>query len=182
MKKILIMVAVVILSACNSNEPKVESMQSGSDSTKIADVTYPYEIMYSSKFEIANPKYGKMILDLWKDWDNGDLSAHKDNFADSLEMHTADGSIMSGMRDSVLAIAQGSRNTLASAVSRVHSITALKSIDKDDNWALVWGMETDTDKKGKVDSFYLQETWRFNKADKIDRLYQFRQNSPPAKK
>src|SRR5580765_8893033 len=148
------MVSVFILSACKSNEPKVESMKSGSDSTKIADVTYPYEIIYSSKFEIADPKYGKMILDLWKDWDNGDLSAHKDNFADSLEMHTADGSIMIGMRDSVLAIAQGSRNTLASAVSRVHSVTALKSIDKDDNWALVWGMETDTDKKGKVDSFY----------------------------
>ena len=67
------MVAVVILAACNSNEPKVESMKSGSDSTKMADVTYPYEIMYSSKFEIADPKYGKMILDLWKDWDNGDF-------------------------------------------------------------------------------------------------------------
>jgi hypothetical protein len=183
MKKFLIMVTIVTIAACNSNnEPKTESMKSGSDSTKMADVTYPYEIYYSSKFEIGDPQQTKMILEIWKDWDNGNLQAHKDHFADSLEMHTYDGTLMKGTRDSVLEMAQNYRNTLASVVSRVYTVAPLKSIDKDENWALVWGMETDTDKKGKVDSFYLQETWRFNKAGKTDLLYQFKADPMPPKK
>jgi hypothetical protein len=69
-----------------------------------------------------------------------------------------------------------------SVVSKVFSIAPLKSVDKNENWVCVWGMETDTDKKGKVDSFYLQETWRFNKAGKADLLYQFRAEAMPPKK
>ena len=58
----------------------------------------------------------------------------------------------------------------------------IESIDKNENWVCVWGMETDTDKKGKVDSSYLQETWRFNKDGKADLFYQFRAAATPPKK
>ncbi|MBK5270519.1 MAG: hypothetical protein JJE22_05835 [Bacteroidia bacterium] len=180
MKKLLVLTALAALTACN-NDAKDESMKSDSDSTIQASVTYPYDIMYSSKFEMADPKYGQMILQLWKDWDNADLSAHKDNFADSVELHFADGSMLHNVRDSVIASAQSYRNTFASAASRVDAVTSLKSTDKDQNWALVWGMETDTDKMGKVDSFYLQETWRFNSAGKVDLLYQFKAAGAPPK-
>ncbi len=184
MKKFLIVAFLGLLAACNSNEPaKVDSMKSGSDSaTTNQDVTYPYQIQYSSKFEIGDPQQAKMILDVWKDWDNGNLANHKENFADSLEMHFADGSMMHSSRDSVLATGQSYRNMYASSVSRVDAVVPLKSIDKNENWVCVWGMETDTDKKGKVDSFYLQETWRFNKAGKTDLLYQFRAAGTPPKK
>ena len=185
MKRVLIALPFILLAACN-NQSKTESMKTGNDSslstTAMSDVTYPYDIMYSSKFEMTDPKYGQTILQLWKDWDNGNLSTHKEMFADSLELHTADGSMMKGTRDSVIAMAQNYRNSVGSAVSRVDAVTSLRSTDKNENWALVWGMETDTDKKGKIDSFYLQETWRFNKDGKPDLLYQFRQNSPPAMK
>jgi hypothetical protein len=59
---------------------------------------------------------------------------------------------------------------------------AVKSKDKDENWALIWGMEKDTNKKGKVDSFYLQETWRFNKVGQADLFYQFKSAAVPPKK
>lgn len=52
-------------------------------------------------------------------------------------------------------------------MSSVDAVTALRSKDKNENWALIWGKEIDTDKKGKLDSFYLQETWRFNKMAKL---------------
>jgi hypothetical protein len=185
MKKLLIIVALGALAACNSNS-KTESMKTGSDSASaaspMADVSYPYDILYSSKFEMADPKYGQSILQLWKDWDNGNLSTHKDFFADTVTLHVWSGDSVYGVRDSVIASAQNERNKVASSVSKVFSIASLKSIDKDQNWALVWGMETDTDKKGKVDSFYLQETWGFNKDGKINVLYQYKQGSPPMKK
>jgi len=183
MKKLLIVFSIAILAACS--DQKTESMKSGTDTTAsttaMTDVTYPYDIVYSSKFEMADPKYGQTILTLWKDWDNGDLSAHKDMFADSVEMHFADGSMMHSVRDSVIVAAQTFRNMFTSAVSSVFTVTSLKSTDKGENWALIWGKEIDTDKKGKVDSFYLQETWRFNKDGKTDLLYQYNAAAMPPK-
>ncbi len=186
MKKILVLFSVATLAACNSNEPaKVDSMKSTSDTTStpiMADINSPYPVGYSSKFMMGDPKNAETILTLWKDWDNGNLSAHKDMFADSVELHFSDGSMMHSVRDSVIAAAQSFRNTIANSVSSVDAITALKSTDKNENWALIWGKEVDTDKKGKVDSFYLQETWRFNKDGKTDLLYQFRAAGAPPKK
>src|SRR5437762_9292134 len=190
MKKILIVASVAVFASCNSSndKAKVESMGTGADSasattsTTMGDISSPYAIGYSSKFAMGDPKNAEAILTLWKDWDNGDLAAHKDMFADSVELHFADGSMLHSTRDSVIAAAQKFRSTLASSVSSVDAVTAMKSTDKNENWALIWGKEVDTDKKGKIDSFYLQETWRFNKDGKTDLLYQFRAAGAPPKK
>ncbi len=184
MKKNLVLAFVTMLVACNSNGPaKDDSMKSATDSsTTMRDISSPYAIGYSSKFAIDDPKNAETLLSLWKAWDNGDLSTAKDMFADSVQLHFADGSMMNGTRDSIIAAAQNFRNTIASSVSSVDAIMAAKSTDKNENWALIWGKEIDTNKKGKVDSFYLQETWRFNKDGKADMMYQFRAAGAPPKK
>ena len=186
MKKFFVVASVAILAACNSNEPaKTEAVKSGTDSTvqsTVQNINSPYEIQYSSKFAMGDPKNAEDLLTLWKDWDNGNLSAHKDMFADSVEMHFSNGTIMHSSRDSAIAAAQSSRNTLASSVSSVEAITAVKSTDKNENWALIWGKEVDTDKKGKVDSFFLQETWRFNKDGKADLFFQYKAAATAPKK
>ena len=187
MKKFLFIASVAMLAACNSNEPaETDSMASGSDSTMAmvpsAAINSPYAIGYSSNFAMGDNKNAESLLVLWKDWDNGNLSAHKDLFADSVEMYFADGSMMHSSRDSAIAAAQGARDRVTSAVSTVTAIMPVKSVDKDENWALIWGKEVDTDKKGKVDSFYLQETWRFNKDGKADMMYQFKASAASPKK
>jgi len=183
MKKVLLFATVAVFAACN-NQPAATvdaSAKTTADST-IAEIKSPYEIGYSSKFVMGDPKNAETLLKLWKDWDAGNLMGSKDNFADSVELYMNDGSAIVGKKDSALATIQAFRNTFASAVSSVFTITALKSVDKDENWALIWGKEIDTDKKGKVDSFYLQETWRFNKEGKANLVYQFKQAIAPAKK
>lgn len=185
MKKVLVFVSIGFLAACNSKEPaKTDSMKSGDTTMNMTmkDINSPYPVMYSSKFEMGDPKNAEAVLNLWKIWDGGDLSKGKDIFADSVEMHLADGSIMKGPKDTILAGAQQYRTSLGMAVSSIEAVTAMKSTDKNENWALVWGMEKDTDKKGKVDSFYLQETWRFNKDGKADLMFQYRQAGAPPKK
>lgn len=57
---------------------------------------------------------------------------------------------------------------MSKSVSTVNAIMPVKSNDKNENWALIWCKEVDTDKGGKIDSFYLQETWRFNKDGKAN--------------
>lgn len=183
MKKLFIVAALAAISACN-NEPKVESVKSpDGDSTKQQqDVTYPYTVTYSSKFEIGDANQAKMILDIWKDYDNGNLAGHKDNFADTVELYFSDGTMFKGSRDSAVATGQNVRNMFSAVTSRVDAVVPLKSTDKNQNWVCIWGGETTTDKKGKVDSSNLQETWRFNKAGKTDLVYQFRQSYPKPKK
>ena len=184
MKKILAIASFAMLASCNSPEPaKTDTMTTSADSTvQVQDITSPYPIGYSSKFVMGDPKHAESILTLWKDWDNGNLSAHKEMFADSLELHFADGSMMHSVRDSVIAAGQTYRNMFATAVSSVDAAMAVKSTDKNENWALIWGKEIDTDKKGKVDSFYLQETWRFNKDGKADLMFQYKAAGAPPKK
>lgn len=182
MKRFFVLALMAMVAACNSNEPsKDNSTKPASDST-MQRINSPYTIGYSSDFVIDNPKNAETLLMLWKDWDNGNLSAHKDIFADTVEMHFAEGAMFRGSRDSAIAAAQSARNTYTSAVSSVDAVIAAKATDKNENWALIWGKEVDTDKKGKTDSFYLQETWRFNKDGKADLMFQYKQQAAPPKK
>jgi len=186
MRKFLLLVGVCILAACNSgSKQEVSSMAPAKDTASTApkeDLTYAYTAGYSSKFEIGDAKNAQLILDLWKDWENGDLSKSKDKFADTVNLYLADGSHMWGSRDSVIAMSQKFRSAFASAKNRVDAFVPLKSADKNESWVAVWGMETDTDKKGKVDSTNLHEVWRINKDGKADLLYQFASRTTPPKK
>ena len=176
MKQFLVLAVMVVFAACNnSSSTPSDSAKAGADSSsaKMRDIQSPYAIDYSSKFTIDDPKNAESLLALWKAFDNGNLSAAKDLFADTVEMNFADGMKMRASRDSIIAAGQAYRNSLGAVVENVHAIMAVKSTDKDEHWALIWGTEKNTHKDGKVDSTDLQETWMF-KDGKAALMYQFR--------
>jgi hypothetical protein len=84
----------------------------------------------------------------------------------------ADGTSMSGPTDSLLKNMQNYRSSFKSMEVSVDAIFATKSTDRDENWVAVWGVEMPTNMKGKKDTVSLQETWRFNKAGKVDLMFQ----------
>jgi hypothetical protein len=181
MKNMLIPAFMAFLAACNSPQPKeAEPVKPATDSVA-PDIHSPYEVSYSSRFAIGEPKNAEAILTLWKDYETGDLSAHKELFADSVEMYFSNGFVLHAGRDSIIAEAQKYRSMLTKVVDRVDAVTALKSTDKNENWVLIWGMETSTAKNGKVDSVNLQETWRLNKDGKVNLLFQYSQATTPPK-
>ena len=94
MRTIVLLAGISLLAACNSgSKEEVSSMAPAKDSSTSAateNLTYAYTAGYSSKFEIGNAKDAQMIMDLWKDWENGDLSKCKDKFADSVTLYLAD--------------------------------------------------------------------------------------------
>lgn len=180
MRNFLLLAGVIFLAACNSSTTtESDSMGSmgptDSMATKSSDenVNYPYTAAYSSKFEMGESKNVETVLNLWKAWDNGNLSSMKDAFADSVTMFFATGDMMAGNRDTILAMSQSFRDNYAKVESRVDAVMPLKSIDKNEQWVGVWGMETTTDKKGKIDSTNLQETWRLDNNGKINLVYQY---------
>jgi hypothetical protein len=177
-------VLVVLFTACNSapSAPAPEPAKADS-AAAVRSIKSPYDVRYSSNFAIDDPKNAETLLSLWKIYDEGDLSKGKDMIADSMTLMLDNGAIVHLSRDSAIAMVQAVRSSYKSAVDRVDAVMALKSVDKNEHWALIWGMETDTHKDGKVDSTDLQETWRFNADGKADLLYQYsRPGGPPAKK
>jgi hypothetical protein len=142
-----------------------------SEST-FAQEKYPYTANYSSNFKIGNPANAKMILELWKDWDDNAFDRHTNYFADTVSMFFPDGSMMRG-KDSCIAGAKRFRGTMSSAVSSIDAWMPLKSVDKNEDWVAVWGSETDTYADGKTDKREMHEIWKFNKAGKVDFMKQF---------
>lgn len=187
MKRIFIIASVALIAACNNSgdKAKVDSMSTDTTATAakmMPDINSPYAVGYSSKFEIGDPKNAETVLSLWKDWDNNNLANGKNSFADTVEFLFSDGTTMRASRDSSLAVAQKIRDSQASIVSTIDAVTSLRSTDKNENWALLWGQEKVTDKKGRIDSSAIQETWRLNKDGKVDFVLQYRRKLLPAKK
>jgi len=185
MQKIFIVAMAAAILSCNSGEKTstTETMDSKDmkEGSAKAINTAPYTATYSSSFEMGDPKHAEAVVALWADWDKGDLEPSKKLFADSIHIYLSDGSAIEGPRDSAVAGAQGFRNMFSTVTSTIHAIFPVKSTDKNENWVCVWGTEVSTDKKGKVDSVHLQETWRFNKDGKIDLLYQHGRVATPPK-
>ena len=179
MRKIaLFLLVIVAFASCKSEEAKVDSMSAADSANKEA---YPYIASYSSKFEIGDDKYSHTILKMWKAWDAGDLNSVKDMFADSVVMMLANGWVDSGTRDSVVAHAIAYRSTLDSVSSKVIAFVPLKSVDKDEQWVSIWGTEVFKDKKGKIDSVHMQESWRLDKNGKINLMLQHTRAATPPK-
>ncbi len=159
MKGLLLSVCILLLVfACKTNYAQQK-------------MDYPYKANYSSDFKMGDAKNAKMILELWKDWDDNALGRH-DFISDTVMMFFPDGSVVKG-KDSALAAAKRYRGSMSSATSSVDAFMPLKSIDRDENWVAIWGTETDTFPDGKTEKRDLHEIWRINKDGKIDFMKQF---------
>jgi hypothetical protein len=181
MQKMLLAALAAVFVSCGSGDKKADEPEKKEPMAATPMNMYGYTPTYSASFEMGDPKQAEMILSLWKDWDNGDLSVSKSQFADTVHFYTGDGSVIEGPRDSAIAATQQYRNMFSSVKSTVHAIFPVKSTDKNQNWVCIWGSEVHTDKAGKTDSMYLQETWRF-KDGKIDLLYQHQRPYAPMHK
>jgi hypothetical protein len=191
MKRLLISISTLLLVfLCKENFAQ-EKVKVKDDKTKMKDngakvklknmenMSYPYTADYSSNFVIGNPANSKVILELWKDWDDNAFDRHN-YFADTVVMYLSDGTVIKG-KDSTLAGAKRFRGSMSTATSNVHAWIPLKSVDKNEDWVAVWGTETDTYADGKTAIRDLHEIWRFNKDGKVDLMRQFSSTTAPQK-
>lgn len=186
MKQLMLAAFILcVLVACNTatTSSNTKDTTTTTDTTAMNEnVTYAYQIGYSSDFTIGDSKYAQTVLELWKDYDNNTFDNHKDAFADSVTMDLAGGtSLVNLPKDSVINSVKKYRSTLKNAVSSVEVLTTLKPKGKDETWVCVWGKEVDTHNNNKKDSVNLNEDWMFNKDGKVVYMTQFQQQ-PSTKK
>jgi hypothetical protein len=141
------------------------------DQATVVTTGLPYTANYSSNFTMGNPNHAKMILDLWKDWDDNAFTRH-DYMADTLVMYFPDGTMVKGKQANMDA-ALKYRGTITSAKSTLDAWMPLRSVDKNEDWVALWGTETDTFADGKVQKRDIHEIWRINKDGKVDFMKQF---------
>jgi hypothetical protein len=120
---------------------------------------------------MGNPAHSKMILEVWKDWDDNAFERHN-YMSDTLVMYLPDGSVTKGLAAN-LEGAKKYRGGMTSAISTIDSWVPLRSVDKNEDWVAIWGSETDTWADGKVETRQIHEIWRINKDGKIDLMRQF---------
>lgn len=157
----------------SSNKLKIKDKSQNGDMMMM-----PYTADYSSNFRIGNAAYSKMVLDLWKDWDENMLDRHTDWFADSLQFLSSSGEVVKG-KTNALDYAKKMRGSFVNSKSTLDAWIPLKSIDQNEDWVALWGQETDTYADGHTEVTDLQEIWRINKDGKIDMIKQYTSKPTP---
>jgi hypothetical protein len=185
MRKIFVSILAIFFIACNNPSKTEEAKVASAEKPNTPTDMHGFTPTYSASFVMDSARNTETVLALWKEWKDGDLSQSRSHFADSLALFFADGTNMVGPTDSLLKGMQQYRSSFKSMGVLIDAVFAVKSTDKDENWVTVWGVEIQTDSKGKTDTVSLQETWRFNKQGKADFMFQATRKGmlppPPAK-
>jgi hypothetical protein len=146
-------------------------------SPKTQTLTYPYTAEYSSNFTVGNPNHAKLVLDIWKAWDDNAIDRYADQYADTITGTFPDGTVLKG-KEAYLSASRKMRSTFSTVKSSVEAWMPLLSNDRKENWVAVWGREEDTDKSGQTQTTMIHEIWRINRDGKIDYYQQYASKMP----
>ena len=155
MKRIpLILVAFAVLMACNNEKKNDDKTSETKEEKKMTDnISYPYKAGYSSDFSVGDANHSKLVLDLYKMWEDNKLDDMKTVLADSVSIDFPDGNKFSkNTSDSMIKMAKQVRSTYSSVKVQFDGWMPVHSNDMKEDYVLVWSREYNTDKSGKIDS------------------------------
>jgi len=152
----------------NCGNPNIEPGDSGS--LKQDKIYYPYSA--TSDYIIGKGQHSKIIMDVWRAFEVGNLKQKSDFFAPEISLLFPDHH-MSGKRDSILNLWQQRRNEYSSVQVRVDGWAPLYSKDLNENLVMIWGRLEMEDRNGKFVHKTILEKWGINGTGKIDYMQQF---------
>lgn len=170
MKKILPSLIVIVFFACNNNSANTPPQ--GGPEESDSGIYYAYSPIYSNGYKTGSYKNLKMVTDVWKQYENGDITKSAGTFADDITFVYPD-QVISGKKDSVLGQVKKLRNGYATVQSFIYSWMPAKAKDHDEDWVFIWGRQEYNDKEGKLKSIEVHEIWQFNKEGKIIFMQQY---------
>lgn len=141
------------------------------------DLVYPYTATYSSQFSPGAPAHAKLILDMWKAWDDNAFERVASWVADTVTLELPTGDVIKG-KEAFLRESKAHRDQFTTVKSSVEAWMPIKSIDRNEDWMLIWGVEENTDKDGKPSKQRLHEVWGINKDGKITYVRQYTSQVP----
>lgn len=165
---------LVFAVACNNEKPAATEATAAKEEPKKEEANLPmaYEASYSSKFAMGDQKHAQTVLTLFKQWDDNKLKESLAGFADSVNFYTNEWEFH-GTKDKFYEESQKQRDMSTEVKTVVHAWLPTHSVDKNEDWVLIWSTGYTKDKTGKQDSLTYQDTWRINKDGKVDLMYQY---------
>lgn len=167
MKESLIVLILAFLSVQCNNNRQAHSAPEKKDTA----IYYPYSPIYS-EFEAGNPNHSKIVLEVWRQFETGNLLSTANKFADSISLVFKD-KIYYGKRDSILAIYKKRRDAYESVQCYVDSWLPVHAKQTGDDLVLVWGRQDGIVQNKKRDYLVIHEVWNFNKQGKIRSMVQY---------
>lgn len=155
----------LLLAACRQPAPQPATAQ---DST----LYYPYAPVYSNDYRPGEGRNAQQVLQVWKEFESGDVLHASSLFADSLTFIFPD-EIIKGSRSTVLTALRRRRAAYTDMQCYVDSWMPLHENTRNENSVLLWGRQDGTTARGRRDYRVLHEVWRFDAAGKIRQLDQY---------
>ncbi len=164
---IKIWAVLLMLVSCNHNK------KSAGEPLTLADtVLYPYAPVYTSGFQTGKSSYSKIVLQIWKEFETGDVRHLGNYFADSMVMIFPD-QYTSGKKELVLADFQKRRNIFLDVQCYVDAWIPEYVPDRKEDVVFIWGRQDGTTISGTRVYKNLHEIWRFDTFGKIKRMEQY---------
>lgn len=135
MKILLSTIAVCLLTTACNHSGTSEKKDSITTKPSVENLSIPREVAYSSNFEIGNPKYAQIVLNIYKDYDNNTFN-NSDAYADTVSMKVADGGTIRGKNVLINALKK-SRNNIKSIRDTIDTYVVLKPKSKDETWVSI---------------------------------------------
>jgi hypothetical protein len=171
MKKILRMLGlavglITLASSCS------HQTSAGKPSAGDSVIYYPYDPVYTDSFSQGKKQYALTVLQLWKEWETGDLRRRSADFADSIAFILPD-TIFRGKKEVVLENFQKRRQVYSDMQCYVDAWLPRRAAATGDELVFVWGRQDGTNQKGRRDYLVLHEVWRFDAGGRIAQLTQY---------
>jgi|GEM_PF-2778341 len=167
MRCITIAIFSLLLTACGNKKKETRPVQA-----EARTIHLPYAPRQTADFEMGNPAFTKVVLDVWRGFDRGNISGLKAQFAQQLTIMLPD-QYLQGNRDTVLAQWQKKRDAYTTVQTMVDSWVPLHASDTKENFVFVWGKRQLTEPGGKVLHRTILEKWRVNGQGLIDFMQQY---------
>jgi ketosteroid isomerase-like protein len=180
------LIAAALLFACN-NEKKEDDSNAGEKKEAAASIAYPYKAAYSAEFSIGNAKHSKLVLDLYKMWEEGKIDDMRPLLADSVFVEGYDGMKFNNTVDSFLNFAKQFRAGYSSVKTVFDTWMPVHHQETGEDYVLVWNKDYSTTTDGKTDSLRVHAYFEIRN-DKVRGWSEFQQKlapqapPPPARK
>lgn len=160
--------SLCILALACHNKP----VKTGIATTPDSPVYYPYHAIYTEEFEKGKSAQTRIVLEIWKEIENGDFSNQSDKFSDSLKIILPD-EILEGNKAEVLNKMKKRRSRYSDVQCYLDAWMPVKAKDTGEDLVFIWGRQDCTIEKGKRDYLVLHEIWRFDRNGKIRQMDQY---------
>ena len=159
MKQILFIACISItLLSCNT---KSEGDTTGKDTKTTDATTYPYKATYSSDVRVpSDPEIAKMVLTVWKMFENKQIDSLKKYYADTVTYNNSTGFHFYGSSDQLLDYAKKDVESLDSLRFDISMWQSIHINDRNEDWVYIWAAERRYEKNGKADTTLIHEQWK----------------------